>query len=142
MTLITVTLFGSAVQAQTDENERKAVLVPVENYFKAHATQNSEYLYKAFHPETRLMFVRDGKYTVWTFEEYVPKMSSGKPAADETERKRRVENIDLTGNAGMVKVVLDYPQVVFTDYLSLLKINDEWKIVGKISYTVLKPKKP
>ncbi len=97
MTLITVTLFGSAAQAQTDENERKAAIVPVENYFKAHATQNFEYLYKAFHPETKLMSVRDVKYTVWTFEEYVPKMSSGKRAAAETERKRRVESIDLTG---------------------------------------------
>jgi hypothetical protein len=28
--------------------------------------------------------------------------------------------------------VLDYPDAVLTDYMSLLKIDGEWKIVNKI----------
>ncbi|MGH9859080.1 MAG: nuclear transport factor 2 family protein [Candidatus Acidiferrales bacterium] len=31
----------------------------------------------------------------------------------------------------MVKVVLDYPNARLTDYMSMLKINGEWKIVNK-----------
>ncbi len=32
----------------------------------------------------------------------------------------------------MAKLVLDYPEVKFTDYMSLLKVDGEWKIVNKI----------
>ena len=32
----------------------------------------------------------------------------------------------------MAKVVLDYPSVKFTDYLSLVKADGEWRIVNKI----------
>jgi putative lumazine-binding protein len=35
------------------------------------------------------------------------------------------------GNAASAKIVLDYPQVKFTDYMSLLKIDGEWKIINK-----------
>jgi hypothetical protein len=40
--------------------------------------------------------------------------------------------VDVTGTAAVARVVLDYPNAHFTDYLSLLKINDEWKVVNKI----------
>jgi len=32
------------------------------------------------------------------------------------------------------KIVLDYPAVKFTDYMTLLKIDDEWKIINKTFY--------
>jgi hypothetical protein len=32
----------------------------------------------------------------------------------------------------MAKIVLDYPDALLTDYMSLLKIDGEWKIVNKI----------
>ena len=40
--------------------------------------------------------------------------------------------IDITGTAAIAKVELDYPDVFFTDYMSLLKVDGEWKIVDKI----------
>jgi hypothetical protein len=36
--------------------------------------------------------------------------------------------------------VLDYPQVKFTDYMSLLKIDGEWRIVNKTFYAEQKSK--
>lgn len=61
--------------------------------------------------------------------------ASGRPAGDEGQRKRWIESIDVAGNAGVAKVILDYPAVRFVDYLSLLKINGEWKIINKIFYS-------
>jgi hypothetical protein len=57
---------------------------------------------------------------------------SGRPADDEAQRRRRIVSIDRTGTAAMAKIELDYPTVRFTDYMSLLKVNGEWKIVNKI----------
>jgi len=36
---------------------------------------------------------------------------------------------------------LDYPAVKFTDYMTLLKIDGEWKIINKTFYADAKAKK-
>ena len=45
-----------------------------------------------------------------------------------------VESVDIAGNAAVAKIILDYPSVKFVDYMSLLKINGEWKIINKSFY--------
>lgn len=120
---------GSNVVAQNDETA--AARVPVEMYLKAQATGDPEYIRKAFHPEAKLFFNRDGKFTQLTRDEFASRFS-GKPAADEAQRKRTIDSITVTGDAAMAKLTLDYPNAVLTDYLSLLKVDGEWKIVHKI----------
>ena len=120
-----------AISAAAQSDEKAAVRVPLENYLKAHATGDAEYHKKAFYTEGQLIFIRDGKYTTRTFADYIAG-SPGKPAADEAQRKRWIESIDVVGNAATAKIILDYPTAKLTDYMSLLKINGEWKIVNKI----------
>jgi hypothetical protein len=43
--------------------------------------------------------------------------------------------VDVTGDAAVAKVVLDYPNALFTDYMSFLRIGGEWRIVNK-TFTV------
>ena len=52
-------------------------------------------------------------------------------AADSLSSARSAIALDITGNAAIAKVVLDYPQVKFTDYMSLLKVDGTWMIVNK-----------
>ena len=40
--------------------------------------------------------------------------------------------MDVTGSAAVVQLELASPEAVLTDYMSLLKVNGEWTIVGKI----------
>ena len=129
--------YGFSVWA--DEKEKAAVRVPLENYLKGHATGNPEFMRKAFHTEGKLIFMRDGKYATRTFEEYIAGMS-GKPAVDEGQRKRYIESVDVAGNAAIGKIILDYPATRFVDYMTLLKIDGEWKIVNKSFYA--EPKNP
>ncbi len=110
--------------------DKDAVRVPLENYLKGHATGDGEFMKKAFHTEGNLIFIRDGKYTTRSFADYIAGMS-GKPAADESKRKRWIDSVHIVGNAAMAVIILDYPSVKFTDYMSLLKIDGEWKIVNK-----------
>lgn len=142
-TVIAVFVFVGATFGQTLEND--LVRVPLENYIKGHETGEAEYMKKAFHTEGQLIFIRDGKYSTRSFAEYVSGMS-GKPAADEAKRKRWIESIDVVGNAATAKIILDYPNARLTDYMSLLKIDGEWKIVNKIfasePKTAAQPKKP
>jgi hypothetical protein len=125
--------------AQTASPEDAAARVPLENYIQAHATGNGDFIRKAFFKDARIMAFRDGKLLNLSTEEFAARFD-GKPAADEAQRKRRIESVDLTGNAGVARIVLDYPTVVLTDYMSLLKIDGEWKIVNKVFHAQPKVK--
>ena len=120
--------------AQTDE--KAAVRVPLENYIKAHATGDPEFARKAFHTDGNMTFIRDGKFVTETFDSFIKRAFTGKPAADEEKRKdgRKIEAIDVNGSAAVGKIILDYPTVRFVDYMTLLKIDGEWKIVNKSFY--------
>ena len=137
--LLALILGINAIAASAQTSEKDAVRVPLENYIKGHATGDGEFMRKAFHTEGNLIFVRDGKFTTRSFAEYIAGFT-GKPAADEANRKRSVESIDVSGNAAVGKIILDYPATRFVDYMSLLKINGEWKIVTKIFYAEPKAK--
>ena len=126
----------SSSQAQA---EAAAARVPLENYIQGHATGNGDFMRKAFYTDAKVMAFRDGKLTNLTSEEFASRFN-GKPAADEAQRKRTIESVEITGNAGIGKIVLDYPTVKFTDYMSLLKVGDEWKIVNKVFYAEPKAK--
>lgn len=124
--------------ANAQQSDKDAVMIPLENYLRGHATGDGEYFKKAFHTEGNLIWIRDGKYTTRSFAEYIAG-ASGKPAADEAQRKRRIGTVDIVGNAAIATIILDYPTVRFTDYMSLLKINGEWKIVNKTFFAEPKP---
>ncbi len=128
------------LKTQNDDLVTAAVRVPLENYLQGHATGDAEFMKKAFYTEGKLIFVRDGKYTTRTFDEYIAGMKDGKPAPDEAQRKRWIESIDVAGNAATGKIILDYPNVKFVDYMTLLKIDGEWKIVNKSFYAEPKEK--
>ena len=118
------------ISFKTTDEEKKSVAVPLENYIKAQSTGDGEFIRKAFHAEAKIMWFRDGKFTQLSVEEFAGRFN-GKPSADEDKRKRSFEIIDVAGNAAIAKVVLDYPTVKFTDYMTLLKIDGEWKIINK-----------
>ena len=132
-------LSAIALAASAQTADKDAARVPLENYVKGHATGDGEFMKKAFHTEGNLIFIRDGKYMTRSFAEYIAGFT-GKPAADEADRKRSIEMVELTGNAGVGKIILDYPTVRFVDYMTLLKIDGEWKIVNKIFYAEPKAK--
>ncbi|HLL71892.1 MAG TPA: nuclear transport factor 2 family protein [Pyrinomonadaceae bacterium] len=117
--------------ARAEQKEEAAVRQAIEHYFRGHATGDGQHFQKVFHPEAKLFWMRDGKFTQRTSADYIAG-ASGKPAPDEAQRKRSIESIDITGNAAVVKVLLDYPSARLTDYMSMLKIDGEWKIVNKM----------
>lgn len=123
--------FNCVAQTNSAISERDAVIIPVENYFKGQATGDSAYMRKAFHPDAKIMGFSDGKLTVIPIEQYYS-FFKGKPADDEAKRKRTIESVEITGSAAIVKAVIDFPTVKYTDYLSLVKIDGEWKIVHRI----------
>jgi hypothetical protein len=127
LTLVALT----AVTARGQDPEEAAIRATLEHYLQGHATGDGAHHRIAFHPESKLFWVRDGQLAQRTSADYIAG-APGKPAADEAQRRRRIVSIDRTGNAAVAKIELDYPAAKLTDYMSLLKVDGEWKIVNKI----------
>lgn len=126
--LAALTIAAPALAQEKDEAGARAA---VNHYLAGHATGSPDEFRAAFHPKAMLYWNKDGAFAERTSADYIAG-ASGKPAPDETQRRRAIESLDVTGNAAMAKVVLDYPSVKFTDYLSLVKADGEWRIVNKI----------
>ena len=132
--LLSLFLFGFVrpAQAQTrtklgaDEDARTAI----EGYFAAHALGKGEFITHTFSQDAKIQFVEDGELKEWTRDDFARRFQQ--PATDEYRRVRRVERLDVSGTAASAVLTLDYPQVSFTDHVSLLKIGGQWKIVSKV----------
>jgi hypothetical protein len=89
-----------------------------------------------FHPDFVLLGLRDGALTRLPIAEWIA--SAGKRKADGARPPLttcKFLTVDVTGSAASVKLELHQnDKRIFTDYLSLYKFPDGWKIVGKIYY--------
>ncbi len=113
--------------------DEAAIRQTVQYYFDGGKNRDSLTLRKAFHPEARMLFAREGKLVVVPIGEYITRVGSEslKPGeVDSTERK--VVSVDVVGDAAVAKLELKRPNVVLTDYMSLLKLDGRWLIVNKI----------
>jgi hypothetical protein len=138
--LLTLVCLPAALLAQRGNADDAAIRKAIaDHYFKAHASGSGDALKGTFVDEGRMMWVQDGQLRIRTSAEYIAGFS-GKPPADEAKRTRRVVMTDATGDVGIAKVELDYPDVKFTDYFTLARTAGEWKIIHKTFHRQAKSK--
>lgn len=77
-----------------------------------------------------MVWVADGERRERPISDYIAGFE-GRPAGDEGERRRWVERVEATGDAAIATLVLDYPRARIVDYMTLLRTDDEWRIIHK-----------
>lgn len=124
---------ASPARAQTDEDAIKAL---VQSAY-VDGLQNLGDLDRTragFHPDFVLLGLRDGQLTKLPIAEWIA--SAAKRKADGARPPLttvKFLTVDITGSAASVKLELHQnDKRIFTDYLSLYRFPDGWKIVGKI----------
>jgi hypothetical protein len=113
--------------------DEAAIRQTVQYYFDGGKNRDSLTLRKAFHPDARMLFARDGKLVVVPIAEYIARVGGERlkhGEVDSTERK--VVSVDIVGDAAVAKLELKPPGALITDYMSLLKVDGRWQIVSKI----------
>ena len=129
--LITIAALAGAAKLNTQGAEEAAVRRALDHYLQAHATGDGAHARLAFWPTANLYWARGDSMNIRSSEAYASGFN-GKPAADESARRRRIVSVDISGSAAIAKIELDYPQTKFIDYMSLLKIKGEWRIAAKV----------
>lgn len=132
-------LLSLTVFAQSDSASDALVRRTIEqHYFQAHATGSGESLRGVFVEDGRMFWSADGQLRSRTSTDYINGFS-GRPAADESQRRRRILLVDVSGDVAVAKAELDYPDVRLVDYFILVRAGGDWKIVSKAFQRFPKP---
>ena len=122
--LSAVCLFTVFAFSQNDEAGARECL---ENYMSGDGAR----LEKAFHRSATMKYVdyKSGEFKDMPIADYISRVKSN---TTKTERKIEIVSLNVEGTAAQAKIKIETDTVVMYDYMNLLKINNEWKIVSKI----------
>ena len=130
--LAIVLMFSCHALLHAQDSDYKLVEQAVNYYLEGGTNNDFEMLKKAFHEDAMMKYMRDGAYTeVNAIEFFGRGMDASKPPQN---RETRVAEISVSGHAASARLEIEYPTFMFVDYMNLLKIDGEWKIVNKIFY--------
>ena len=122
--LAAILFISISIHAQTDEAGARACL---ENYMSGDATR----VEKAFHPSASMKYLdaQSGEFKDVPIADYIARVKAN---TNKMERKIEIVSLNVEGNAANGKIKIETDKVIMYDYMNMLKINGEWKIVSKI----------
>lgn len=120
---------------QLPHPEMGAVEKPIRAYFRYHQTGDPKGLAEAFHPDALLQWVKGGQRMTLSQADWQQRAGEQLTKTEGQERPAvtcAITWMEITGDAAVARVDLDYPTFRFIDYLHLIKLREGWKIVDKI----------
>jgi hypothetical protein len=120
----------------TPDPDRLAIRATVAAYLAGYLGTDAARIAAAFHPQATLIATDAGRVEIDPVAAWIGRVEGRQargerapPATSETEV------LDVAGDAAVARVRVQFAAQTVTDYLSLLKSADGWRIVNKI-YTV------
>ncbi|WP_350285075.1 nuclear transport factor 2 family protein [uncultured Croceitalea sp.] len=124
-----ISLISLTTMAQVSDKEQIAETV---SYYLDGGTNNDfDMLKKAFHENATMKFIAGDGYREVNALAFFKK---GIKPGPKQNRKTSIVSIDVMGTAAAAKLKIEYSNFHFIDYMNLLKIDGEWKVVSKIFY--------
>jgi hypothetical protein len=109
----------------------------VQRYFDGLDRGDTTLLRQAFHPTAVLYSVRNDSLVTLTQPAWFARMRPRDAAAPPAGTTHRITQVDVAGNAASARAETVSPEGRTVDYLSLLRVNGQWRIVNKIFYREL-----
>lgn len=89
-------------------------------------------LARVFAPTSALYSASNGGATALAIEPWLDRVANRKSARESGfEARNLIHSIEVFGDMAMAKVSSTFPPKQFTDYLSLVRTGDGWRIVAK-----------
>lgn len=136
---VSISAVSCAEQATTEQQnvdaEKEAIRQVIQQYFDVTDRRDYESLKKAFHPDAKLMSVGKNGLNQMTLEQWWGRVSR---ISGNIDRTMTISSIEVQGIAAIVKTDESRGgRYRSSDFISLLKIDDQWKIVNKLLSTKL-----
>lgn len=132
LSMALVALLSLAGFAQT--TDEAGVKACQENYMSGDGAR----VEKAFHPSATMKYVdyQSNEFKDVPIAEYIARVrgNSATNASNTARPSRKIEIVSLNveGTAAQAKLRIESEKAILYDYMNLLKIGGEWKIVSKI----------
>ncbi len=120
-----------------DTSDKKNIIADIEKYYimPVFKDYNVELMKKGFHEDFFFASVKDDKINKVTLSEFMERISKRAENPPKEKWTHKIQVLDITQNASTAKIMLYRDEKhIFTDYLTLLKVNTQWKIIGKVFY--------
>lgn len=138
MLLISILFISLSVKGQKQEYE--TVRNMVSNYFVGWETKDAVLLNSIFHQNCKVKYLnREKDYQEVLIGKHIEEITH-------PDNKflpphiRDVNAVNISGDAASALVNLRFRTFEVTDFFSLLRINNQWKIVNKVSVSKMLPK--
>ena len=116
-------------------NDMEAIKDAIMKYYhEGHVKADPELYRQILHEEWKFFFYnREGEFQIADRDEY---MSWYNPDEVDSSLQWETEiyDVDVTGKVGAAKIRIENQNVRYIDYFNLIKIDDKWWIVNKISH--------
>ncbi len=94
---------------------------------------------KGFHPEFAIFSASGNKINRYPIDTWIKSIEKQKQAAnfdpESQEMECKISSLDITDGSAAAKIELSRDgKRIYTDYLSLLKFDDGWKIAAKVYF--------
>jgi Putative lumazine-binding len=131
ISLLILVNFMITTQAQTTTED--SIRACLNNYLSDDASVRE----KAFHPSASMKYVdiATGEYKDVPIADFIKRIKENKSVE---KTKKEIVSINYEGTAASAKIKIEGNTLIFLDYMNLLKIDGEWKIVSKIFYRINK----
>ena len=136
-TSVILVALSFTTKAQTDLKTMQEIQTVLTYYLDGGTNGDSVMFSKAFVPDGQMRYMRNDTLMNVVLKDFMGRMRN---TGTKQERKTKIENIQVFGNAASAKLTIEYPTFYFHDIMSLLKTKDGWKIVGKVFYREEKAK--
>ena len=127
-TLLLFAIFLGTLSANA-QTEIEKINKPLMDYIEGTANGEPDRLKRAFHPDFNLYFVQNDSVKMWSGKGYIANVKQGR----KSNRIGKIISVDYENDAAIAKIEIDMPdrKRLYTDYLMLLKVKDDWKIIHK-----------
>jgi hypothetical protein len=117
---------------RTNEADIAAVIETVRAYYDGMMAGDEVKLGRAFHPRACIVGNERGALSWATLDEFVAECKTA--VAQAGRHDWRIEDLSFRGDTALVKLGGQFAGVWYTDDLSMLQIDDAWRIVHKTFY--------
>lgn len=124
---LTMSLLTVIVALAQNNPEEAAVRACLQEYMSGDGYR----MEKAFHPSATMKYIdaQSGEFKDVPIAEFIARVKAN---TNKSERKIEIVSVNIEGNAASGKIRIETGTVIMYDYMNMLKIDGEWKIVSKI----------
>ncbi|NKB49079.1 MAG: nuclear transport factor 2 family protein [Alphaproteobacteria bacterium] len=116
-------------------DDRQQIEIAVTRYFDGLYNSNGDDIRATFHPDAKVtgFMSSTGEMSAMDFERFVAFVESQtSPASAGEPYELDIVSIDIAGQVATAKLLDRYLDIRFTDYLSLVKDDQGWRVYNKL----------